>query len=747
MNVEPSYTGPRAEQRVTQATPAPVLSLDDPRAADASRAGGKAAPLARLKQAGHPVPNGFVVVADAIVSDPELSTLATDIAVALDRLPGPVAVRSSGLAEDLAGASFAGQYETVLEVEGVTAVLAAIRRCVASAASERVRAYREERGIAAAPIAVLVQEMIRAETAGVAFTAHPVTGERDVVVVSAVAGLGEALVSGFVDGEEWEIRGSACTRRRAARAPVLDAARAARVAALACAVAGDVPTDVEWALDGERMWLLQARPMTALPDPVTWQTSLELPYVRDFRLGEWIGAPLTPLSESWLVTELEEICHERQRLLWGMPPPRPLHVVVNGWYFYGGLNYDITSPWFWLRSLPSIVRNLPFHFREMMSVSIKPLGSRQETIRWREQLLPRYRDAVAAAAARVDSAPVAELPALVGGVLEHAGVHFTSMVGVAGYAAVTEVDLKDFLVAHAPSEQWALHELVAGADAEPAVHDVEGLDWIFPTLGERGALPAGPSADTRARVLAGQAAAQARVREALPSRRRKAFDAMVAEARAAHAVRLEQTGLFTLGWPVMRRALARLGAHLAERQLISSAEDVCFVHKEELMAALAGSEATLPTTARRATWERQRRLAPPLFVGERTGIYEMVVEHLAKFKNHEEHRAADAVSGLPGSPGRVTAVARVVRSIDELSRLEPGEVLVAPVTTPAWTLAFSRAAAVVTDTGSIASHASIVAREHPRAPSRFTSMPAQRRAAATGVRARAAPFDPNTESR
>ncbi|MBK6515432.1 MAG: hypothetical protein IPG04_15255 [Polyangiaceae bacterium] len=80
--------------------------------------------------------------------------------------------------------------------------------------------------------------------------------------------------------------------------------------------------------------------------------------------------------------------------------------------------------------------------------------------------------------------------------------------------------------------------------------------------------------------------------------------------------------------------------------------------------------------------------------------------------NHPEHAEPDALGGMPGSAGRVTGVARVVRSVDELDRLRPGEILVAPVTTPAWTLAFGRASAIVTDTGSVASHASIVAREH-----------------------------------
>lgn len=295
--------------------------------------------------------------------------------------------------------------------------------------------------------------------------------------------------------------------------------------------------------------------------------------------------------------------------------------------------------------------------------------------------------------------------------MDETAEQLTSIVGVAGYAAKVELKLLRLLKERAPTFGGSVIDLVAGAEVSPAAHDVEGLDPIFPTLGERGGLPPAPTGAQRARVLARRDEAEALALAAVPDGQRARLRALLAEARRAHAARLEQTGVFTLGWPVMRRALLRLGEALETQGVIGAAGDVFFVKRAELDRALAGERASLPIAERRATWERQRRLAPPLVVGEPTGLLKVIMGELERL-NHPEHAEPDALGGMPGSAGRVTGVARVVRSVDELDRLRPGEILVAPVTTPAWTLAFGRASAIVTDTGSVASHASIVAREH-----------------------------------
>lgn len=249
--------------------------------------GSKAAALSALSAAGFPVPAGFVVSESALeVHAAELAGagLADKLrAAALATGTGPFAVRSSAAAEDLPGASFAGMYESYLNV-ATDDLAAAVRRCFASAGADRVQAYQAsvrpdgesreagERGGSRAAMAVLVQQMVDPAAAGVAFTANPLTGARDETVISAVPGLAENLVSGVETGEEWIAR-SGRPRRSRGTGDVLSEERATAVANAAGQVARHFgcPQDIEWAVDRTgKVHILQARPMTALPDPVTW---------------------------------------------------------------------------------------------------------------------------------------------------------------------------------------------------------------------------------------------------------------------------------------------------------------------------------------------------------------------------------------------------------------------------------------------------------------------------------------------
>src|SRR5581483_9773923 len=193
--------------------------------------------------------------------------LCREIGIALESIPGPVAVRSSAVAEDLEEASFAGQYETVLDVSGLAAVLEAVRRCASSASAARVSTYAGTRrgATSASQIAVLVQRMVRAEVAGVAFSADPRTGDDD-TVVSAARGLGLRLVSGQTAADEWIVRNGAA-ELLACFENVVDEPTVFRIAELVRRIAKKrgVPQDIEWAFANCELYLLQARPITALP--------------------------------------------------------------------------------------------------------------------------------------------------------------------------------------------------------------------------------------------------------------------------------------------------------------------------------------------------------------------------------------------------------------------------------------------------------------------------------------------------
>jgi phosphoenolpyruvate synthase/pyruvate phosphate dikinase len=282
--------------RTDDAEGAEVLPLDDPRAADAALTGGKAANLARLA-AGFRVPPGFVVsIPDATLERDARGAITAAyhaLGAACGTAEPPVAVRSSAVDEDGREASFAGQHDTYLNVSGAEQVWWAISRCLQSFGAERALAYRREAGLPATPgrVAVLVQALVTADASGVAFSANPVTGARDEVVVNAAWGLGESVVSGTVTPDEIVVgRGELAVRAhtvadkrrmtvaipggtrevpvpgRLARMPAVDAAQAIAAAELALALEREMgwPVDVELAWAGTELFLLQCRPITTL---------------------------------------------------------------------------------------------------------------------------------------------------------------------------------------------------------------------------------------------------------------------------------------------------------------------------------------------------------------------------------------------------------------------------------------------------------------------------------------------------
>lgn len=268
-----------------------VVRFHEPACADVRVAGGKGASLAAMTAAGLPVPPGFAIAAPVLgdrVDAERLRKLAAagdhaaaqdlvrraepptgEIAAAYEALgDGRVAVRSSACAEDSQAASFAGQQETYLNVEGVEDVCARVVDCWASFFSERALFYRSHKGsLDDLAMAVVVQRMVDADKAGVLFTVDPVRRRRDRMIVEAVRGLGEQVVSGEVTPDHYAIdRAGAVKRSTTPNGGVLDAEELAELAALGRRLEEHFggPQDVEWAIEGGRVFLLQSRPVTTL---------------------------------------------------------------------------------------------------------------------------------------------------------------------------------------------------------------------------------------------------------------------------------------------------------------------------------------------------------------------------------------------------------------------------------------------------------------------------------------------------
>jgi pyruvate,water dikinase len=258
--------------------------------------GGKAAALCRLATAGFEPPAFFVIRAEAF----EVGGVIGGLADALAGLgTGPFAVRSSARQEDGAEHSFAGQFATLLNVPAAE-VEAAARQVWQSGFSDTVANYRalKSQTTEEGP-AVIVQRMVQARAAGVAFSADPVTGRRDRVVLSAITGLGDRLVSGEEDGEDWTI---GTTAQCAAVPTILTEAEAQDIAALvrrAEAMFG-APQDIEWALDAQGLHILQSRPITTpllpLPNPDTALTIFD-----NSNIVESYPGLVSPLTYSFAV--------------------------------------------------------------------------------------------------------------------------------------------------------------------------------------------------------------------------------------------------------------------------------------------------------------------------------------------------------------------------------------------------------------------------------------------------------------
>jgi pyruvate,water dikinase len=287
-----------------------LLKFEDSECLEVPKAGGKGASLARMSSLGLPVPEGFVIAADVlaqVVDADALRAALPDHEKAQQIVAGaqppaeiadwyealgddpPVAVRSSACAEDSETASYAGQQETYLYVRGAQAVLDRVRDCWASFFSERAIFYRQKKGsLDDLGMAVVVQRMVRADVAGVLFTCDPVRGRRDRMVVEAVLGLGEAAVSGQVTPDHYILKRDGTVRKAQvseqpfAVVPVEAGGTEERELGAEgseqklgeeqlrdLARLGDDleqrlggPQDIEWALEGGELYVLQARPVT-----------------------------------------------------------------------------------------------------------------------------------------------------------------------------------------------------------------------------------------------------------------------------------------------------------------------------------------------------------------------------------------------------------------------------------------------------------------------------------------------------
>lgn len=834
---------------------------------DVALAGGKGVGLGGLVQAGLPVPPGFVLNTAAYAEFVEANHLGAGIheLAALSPLAAPqdyedasqriralfthgtmpaviaaelagaygllghgdtaVAVRSSATAEDLTSASFAGQQDTYLNVRGTEALTAAVTDCWASLWTARAMAYRAREGIVpdAVRLAVVVQQMVDAEAAGVMFTANPANGRRDQIAISAAWGLGESVVSGTVTTDDLVVEagtGRVLSRRTAdkevmtvyadhgtreqpvpagrRRQSVLDDEAAAELARHGSRITDHfgAPQDIEWARAGGKFFILQSRPITALPEPTadapdTWT----VPYPKGlyFRASivEQLPDPLSPLFADLIDGSVSRSLRALMADAIGKNAIRENDVglpTINGYAYY---YYRTSAMWRMTAKSLTAVRSLA-RGKAHMGVA-----------GWRDFSHPRYEQVIKDWQARpVRELSGAELLEGVQSLLDAGTVYYTAVQSIIPLAATSEISFRmyyDRLIRR--NGDPAAQTFLLGYDSEPIraekslydlaawARDVPGLARIIldePTAAlaesqRTGVPPAGmdaalwrqwhprfqehldrfghavynldfispvpaddptPLLETvkfylrgqgndpheRQRMSAAQREAQTSQTIArLGPNRRAAFLRLLRWAQGAAPIREDALADVGLAWPLLRRMLFELGQRLVDSGVIAEPADVFWLRHRELRSAvefgLAGPGAPAPVAItgadrpvragaveeRKMLWRGQAKAAAPQLLPERRWM-ERAFGSMMPAASQDQ--SGDVIKGVGASSGRVTAPARVLNGPRDFDRMVPGDVLVARITTPAWTSLFAMASAVVTDVGGPLSHSSIVAREY-----------------------------------
>jgi len=846
-----------------QETLAFILPLSDA-SAQLLEVGGKGASLARMAAAGLHVPPGFhittaayrrfvrenrlqeqiLAAVSAVTPDQpatleeasrqigrlfEQSAMPDAIAEAIRRayaaLGGddlPVAVRSSATAEDLPELSFAGQQETYLNMHGEAMVLDAVKRCWASLWTARAIGYRTQHGIAQEEVslAVVVQELVAADASGILFTANPLTGARDQVMINAAWGLGEAIVSGQVtpdtvvvekatgaiitqditEKDVMTVRTQSGTHEQPVPAdlrtkPVLSAAQVAELARIGVQIEDlyGQPMDIEWALHDGHVSVVQARPITALPALSEPATGSQVTRAAEWKLpnpkGHYYRASVIellpdPLSPLFATLGLPAWARATAGIFGSLGLanvfPDELLITING---YGYYNMSLT---------PEQTAKMMLAVPRILAVFLPLLRTSEQ--RWQEA---RSRYAATVNYWQTKDLATTSATGLLGGVraiTDEAAQYYLSVQGgilpgaymsealfamvynrflkrrdapsaltfVLGFDSAPILAEKSLYsiaqwvrgqpelaaaLANMSSEQFtsAHREQATQAETDGAWpefwrrlaehltrfgHAIYDLDFAKALLVDDPAqvletlkfFLSDEAPDPNIRQAEASAAREQATQAMLNQRRGlslKLFRSLVETAQRFAPLREDALADVGLGWPILRRMLREIGQRLTDASVIDTPDDVFWLRLDELEEAATALDVGQPSASyhpfiaeRRATWKSERALMPPVALPLKGGARFLGIDLSPWMPARTDQPTGNVLKGIAASPGRVTGPARVIHGPEEFKHMRPGEILVARITTPAWTPLFALASGVVTDVGGPLSHSSIVAREY-----------------------------------
>lgn len=803
--------------------------------------GGKGMSLSKLMAGGIPVPDGFHVTTASYRTFVEVNQIQTHINALLEGIDSystsqleavskqigmlfhngkmpqevsaaiktayaglgnvAVAVRSSATAEDLPDASFAGQQDTYLNIQGENEVLASVKRCWASLWTARAIAYRIKNNIKQefVALAVVVQKLAFSDASGVMFTINPMSGRRTEIIINAAWGLGEAVVSGLVtpdtivvdkntfriescevaNKEIMTVRTSDETEEipvpgRLRKKPALTRGQAMRLAQLGNIIEKyyQMPMDVEWALEKDKLYIVQARPITVLP-PEWVLPEKDVIYTKG-SLAEHLPNPVTPL----FATLGLELVNRASALLWAemfdtsakkLLPDNGAYTIINGYVYLSAkakpllIAVKSLSP----RSLRRTLTNSVMRFdaaRKEFEDAVKQWDETSLRALSAHQIMEGIQAVFYAACIyftriqlTLPAASISEtlLSKLFQGSARRAGMTDTSVL-LLGF---------DTIALQSEKKLWGLSEWVKQnsalciwlqsnpatkiaedytSSAQPArVPQEVWVEWknrinayfrelgctayefdfayatpqetLTPTLEAIKSFVDGKGENPSLRQVTFEnrrRQAEDNILHQIGGPRKKLFLKLLHWAQNTAPMRENAIYLMGMGHPLIRRMLQEISERLLTGGAISHLDDIYWLTKSELETLIAQLDKNMPLSnmsevipARKAEHNKFQGYVPPSMLPEKS-------KKAVPPAPQKQKDGRIVLTGIGTSAGVVTAPACVLNSPADFEKFQPGSVLVAVTTTPAWTPLFASASAIVTDIGGPLSHSSIVAREY-----------------------------------
>lgn len=733
-----------------------------------SLAGGKGCMLSKMFQAGYPVPDGFVILPSAFNENNLNEDAWNKIKhylkeIRKDNESVLFAVRSSALSEDSAQASFAGEFETVLNVNTDEEIQSAIYEVFSSRESERVKAYSSVQGMDQShQIAVVIQIMIQSEISGVLFTADPITGSHESMTGNFVFGLGEQLVSGEANAYPFNIM----RPKRKYEGPPEFKKYASELYKYASKLETEYGAhqDIEWAVSNGKLYILQARPITTLitgnPDTYEWNDTLDGDFLwTNTNVGEAMSDVFTPLSWSIIrALDEEQMTIPGYYLFSGNICGRAYTNISYALSLYPAFGKDIKSliktmsevfgqmpeeieiPIYpfsklglikgmapklkhRLKNIIKASKEIPEHLNESpnlcrrMTETIKEVKTKEELIDlWKTEILPFNFKALWIALAGGRKMVIANK--LKDELIKVAGIEDTNtlMSNFRGDSSLESlgpiIGISKIITGEMNREEYRIKYGHRGPhEFELSIpHPGEDETWLEKQIEEF------KNSNTDVEKLLNKQHDQyeealRRLKENFPKEANNFEKKIVKVAEAARlreSVRSEWTRAFRVN-----RAFA-----LKAGELTGIGNDIFFLYINEVLDLLSGNDLALNHIAvRKKNYKKYKSLPPlPSIIRGRFDPFKWVKNSNRRVDYYDESmpittQDSETLKGFAGASGKIQGVVRILTNPEEGEKLKKGEILVASTTNVGWTPLFPKASAIITDIGAPLSHAAIVARE------------------------------------